>query len=417
MQRWRLWLAVFMALTAITLGMGTAAAQGEQASVRLDGRILFRVSSTEQDTASARAQRVQQRLQALLDNPGAITPARVEAVAEGAERAIVVAGVPVVTVTQQDADDNAVALDVLAGQWAAAIDRGLEEAARQRLSPLGRFGAEIAGSIRTSFSRLGESLLTVVPRALAALLLLLTFALAAILIRRFLRFAFKYIISDRTLENLIRQVTYYAIWIVGIFLAADALGFEPEVVVTGLGLGGLVLGFALRDVLSNFVSGLLLLFLRPFALGDQIVVGDTEGTVERIDLRATQVRAYDGRVVLVPNAEVFSSRIVNNTADPVRRGSVDITIDYDSDLRRAAEEMVLAAKGAPGVLPDPEPTVRARELSTSGVRLEVRFWTDSRRSDYLATSSAVRTAVVEALQEAGIEMPTPTVELASHPSG
>lgn len=399
-------------LLALVVGAAwtpAASAQGEHVSVRLDGRILFRVGATDEDTGAARAERIEQRLRALLDNPAAITAAQVEPVADGQERSVLVGGIPVVTVTSDDAADNALDIDTLARQWATAIDLGLAEAARQRLSPLGRFGAEMEGALRTSFSRLGESVITVIPRALAALLLLLLFAVVAVIIRRLLRVVFRHVIGDRTLENLIRQVTYYAIWIVGIFLAADALGFEPEVVVTGLGLTGLVLGFALRDVLSNFVSGLLLLFLRPFALGDQIVVGETEGTVERIDLRATQVRAYDGRVVLVPNAEVFTSRIVNNTADPVRRGSVEVTVAYEADLRRAEEVLRSAARAAPGVLAEPPPNVRARELLTDGVQLEVRFWTDSRRSDYLATSSAVRTSVVEALREAGIELPPPTM--------
>jgi small-conductance mechanosensitive channel len=174
-----------------------------------------------------------------------------------------------------------------------------------------------------------------------------------------------------------------------------------------------VLGFALRDVLSNFVSGLLLLLLRPFALGDQIVVGETEGSVERIDLRATQVRAYDGRVVLVPNAEVFTSRIVNNTADPIRRGSVEVTLAYEADLALARRVLLTAALEAEGVLPEPPPSLRARELSSDGIRLEVRFWTDSRRSDFLAATSAVRESAVAVLTENAIPLPRPVVELVS----
>lgn len=80
-----------------------------------------------------------------------------------------------------------------------------------------------------------------------------------------------------------KQLTYYAIITLGFFVAADALGFDPSTVAAALGLPGLVLGFALKDILSNFVSGLLLLTLRPFWIGDQIVVGDLEGSVEKIE--------------------------------------------------------------------------------------------------------------------------------------
>src|SRR5690606_22039946 len=126
--------------------------------------------------------------------------------------------------------------------------------------------------------------------------------------------------NDLTVENLVRQVSYYAVWVLGIIVAASAFGLEPSTLATGLGLTSLALGFALKDILSNFVSGLLILTLRPFQLGDQIIIGETEGSVERIELRATQIRTYDGRRVLVPNAETFTSRVTNNTAAPIRRG-------------------------------------------------------------------------------------------------
>lgn len=194
-------------------------------------------------------------------------------------------------------------------------------------------------------------------------------------------------------------------------MALDAFGFDPRTVATGLGLTGLALGFALKDVLSNFVSGILILTLRPFELGDQIVVDETEGNVERIELRATQLRTYDGRVVLVPNAEVFTSRIINNTAAPIRRSSVELFIGYDSDLQKVVNVVTDAAQSAAGVLAEPRVSVRIRELGQDDVVVEVRFWTDSRRSDFVATTSAVRIAIVGALKQAGIGLPDPDVRI------
>jgi len=194
-------------------------------------------------------------------------------------------------------------------------------------------------------------------------------------------------------------------------VALDAFGFDPRTVATGLGLTGLALGFALKDVLSNFVSGILILTLRPFELGDQIVVDETEGNVERIELRATQLRTYDGRVVLVPNAEVFTSRIINNTAAPIRRSSVELFIGYDSDLQKVVNVVTDAAQSAAGVLAEPRVSVRIRELGQDDVVVEVRFWTDSRRSDFVATTSAVRIAIVGALKQAGIGLPDPDVRI------
>jgi small-conductance mechanosensitive channel len=174
---------------------------------------------------------------------------------------------------------------------------------------------------------------------------------------------------------------------------------------------GLALGFALKDILSNFISGILILVLRPFELGDQIVVGETEGNVERIELRATQLRTYDGRVVLVPNAEVFTSRITNNTAAPIRRSSVTLFIGYDSDLQTAVTVMTEAAQATEAVLKDPPVSVRIRELGQDDILVVVRFWTDSRRSDFVATTSAVRGAIVLAFKDAGIGLPDPDVRV------
>ena len=86
-------------------------------------------------------------------------------------------------------------------------------------------------------------------------------------------------------------------------MTLNAAGMNLETMATTLGLGGVAVGFALKDILSNLVSGVLLLAMRPFEIGDQIAIGDTEGTVENIELRATQIRTYDGRLVLIPNAE------------------------------------------------------------------------------------------------------------------
>lgn len=172
-----------------------------------------------------------------------------------------------------------------------------------------------------------------------------------------------------------------------------------------------MLGFALKDVLSNFVSGVLLLMLRPFKIGDQIVIGELEGSVERIELRATRLRAYDGRVMLVPNAEVFTSRIVNNTADPVRRGSVEVWLGYDADLRQAVEVIGAATRSAGGVLASPAPVVRLDQLGEDDLLLEVTFWTDSRRADYKNTASAVREAIVTAFKAAHLPLPDPDVRI------
>lgn len=401
-----LWL-VPTALALLAVGAAPSLAQEERVTVRLDGRALFRVSAAEGLEADARARRVERRLVALLERPQAIAPARVER--SDTERIVTVTGAPVVRVTETDAQENLTTVDALAAQWSAAVDRALVRGASRRQSSAARFAAEVRASVETAFARLLESAITLIPRALAALVVLLVFWATAASVRAVLRAVFRRVVSDTTLENLLKQVAYYAVWALGIAVAVDALGIDPQAAATGLGLTGLALGFALKDVISNFVSGLLILLLRPFHLGDQIVVGETEGTLERITLRATEIRTYDGRLVLVPNAELFTSRVTNNTAAPIRRGSVELFLGYDSSLQEAVEVIRTAAQTTTGVLEDPAASVRVRELGQDDLVVEARFWADSRRSDFLATQSAVRAAIVAALREAGIGLPDPDV--------
>jgi small-conductance mechanosensitive channel len=385
--------------------MGGAQAQDDRATVRLDGRMLFQVGEAEGTTAPERARRIERRLQTLVDTPTAREPASVQVA--GDRRVVSIAGVPIVTITPEDAQDNVTSPDALAVAWAGTVDRAIERARKRRLSFGGRFLAETQASMETAFARLIDSTVYVVPRALAALVVITLFWLLARLIRLGLRAFFRRFVKDETTESLVKQVIYYAIVAIGLIVAVDALGFEPQTVITGLGLTGLALGFALKDIISNFVSGILILSLRPFDLDDQIVVGSTEGSVERIELRATQIRTYDGRVALVPNAEVFTSRIINNTAHPIRRGSVVLHLGYDEDLDRAIRALFAAVPQAAGVTADRPGSVRVQELGPDDIVLEATFWTDSRRSDFNDTASAVRSAIVATFKREGIGLPDP----------
>lgn len=398
----------WLSLVAIAVGLGAtpASAQSDLATVRLDGRAIFQVGSGMPGTSPAeRVDTIEGRLNGLLRNIDAIGPAVARQTPSG--WAVTVSGVPVVTVTARDAEDNVTTPKALATQWAESLDSALDRARQRRLGWEGRLSAETSASVEAAVGRLGEGAIRIIPRAVAAILVLVAFWLLARAVRWMLRLAFRRRVDDLTTASLFKQLSYYAILSVGFFVALDALGFDPGTVAAGVGLTGVVLGFALKDILSNFVCGLLLLILRPFEIGDQIVVGDLEGSVERIELRATRLRAYDGRVLLVPNAEVFTSRLINNTADPVRRGKVTVWIGYDADIAAAAGVAREAAGAADEVLDTPPPLVRVDDLGASDIALEVTFWTDSRRSDFKNTASAVRQRIIDSFRSHGIGLPTP----------
>lgn len=378
-------------------------AQDERATVRLDGRTVLRLGPNEELDAVTRANRVEQRLFTLLENPDSIAPAIIEF--SGDERIIAVSGVPIVTVTETDAEDNVTTLDALATQWAQVIDTQLQRGRERRQTT----GWQVQLTVESAFAQIIESITSILPRILAAVLIIVFFWGAAALVRWLMRELFKYFIKDRTVENLIRQLVYYTIWLLGVLVAVNAMGFDPQTVATGIGLTSLALGFALQDILSNFVSGILILLLRPFELGDQIIVGTTEGSVERIALRAMRIRAYDGRIILVPNAELFTSRVTNNTASPVRRASVDVHLSYDADLNTALRVIKETVQATQGVLPQPAVVLLVQELGQADICIEVRFWADSTRMDFLETMSEANRRILEALKMAGVSLPDPAM--------
>lgn len=389
-----------------------AAAQVDDglATVRLDGRALFRLGGTEELEARLRARQIERQLLTVLETPQGISRARIAAAGENAaSRQITMAGRVLMQVTREDAEANGMALDAQAREWASILETALAQASTRRTSERARFVTDVRASIDTAFARLLEAAISIVPRALAALLVIGVFWALAAGVRAVVRMISRRLIHDRTVENLIKQVSYYTVWLLGLIVAATAFGLEPGALATGLGLTSLALGFALKDILSNFVSGLLILTLRPFQLGDQIVIGETEGTVERIELRATQIRTYDGRRVLVPNADTFTSRVTNNTAAPVRRGQVVCYLGYDVELQKVLRVLEEATLRAEGVIAEPQPSVAIREMGQSELAFQVQFWCDSRRSDFMLTASRVRANLIDALRAAGIALPGPAV--------
>jgi small conductance mechanosensitive channel len=148
--------------------------------------------------------------------------------------------------------------------------------------------------------------------------------------------------------------------------------------VSTLGIGGVALGFAFKDIFQNFVAGILLLVGQPFRVGDQIRMGEHEGTVDEILTRATYLKTYDGRRVIIPNSDLFTNAVTVNTAFATRRMEYDIGIGYGDDIE-AARAIVLGVLGSiDGVLPDPKADVIVVALADSTVVLRARWWSSSR---------------------------------------
>jgi small-conductance mechanosensitive channel len=151
-------------------------------------------------------------------------------------------------------------------------------------------------------------------------------------------------------------------------------GFTPGQLVSVLGLSSVAIGFAFRDILQNFLSGILLLLSEPFRIGDQIKSGDFEGTVENIQTRATSIVTYDGRRIVMPNSTLFVNPVTVNTANEKRRLEYDIKLPKDSDIQKMRQVVLRAVTPLPHVLEDPSPDVLLVGFTDNDVTLRLRWW-------------------------------------------
>jgi len=183
---------------------------------------------------------------------------------------------------------------------------------------------------------------------------------------------------------------------------------KPAYVLATLGVGSIAIGFAFKDILQNWLAGLLLLVRQPFRRGDQIVVGKHEGTVERIEARATLIRTYDGKRVIIPNSSVYTESVTVNTAFGLRRSEHDVGIGYGDDVSKACDVICHALKNLPGVAADPVPEAIPWELAGSSVKIRARWWTEPQQARVVHARGRVIQAIKQALVKAGIDLPFPT---------
>ncbi|MEF8880238.1 MAG: mechanosensitive ion channel family protein [Candidatus Nanohaloarchaea archaeon] len=204
-----------------------------------------------------------------------------------------------------------------------------------------------------------------------------------------------------------KKLTAYIIYPLTFVAVMGVFGFPLSALAGAVGLIGLGISFALKDMIANFFSGVLILTTRPFKVGDQISVDDESGTVQDIKIRATDVRTYDGRKVIVPNSKLYNDTVINNTAYDERRFDVVVGISYEDDIETAKEQAMQALEDTEKVSSEPEPQVLVSELGGSSVNLKLRGWTRPSRASLVSASSDVTKIVKEYYDDEGIDIPYP----------
>ncbi|MBY0335944.1 MAG: mechanosensitive ion channel family protein [Acetobacteraceae bacterium] len=264
---------------------------------------------------------------------------------------------------------------------------------------------------------LARAALAFLPGVLFGLLVLGLFVLLARAVRAGVGRAVRYRSEAPGLATVLGRIAGGLTTLVGVLVGA-AIAF-PSINAADLfgvlGIGGVAIGFAFRDILQNLLAGILLLLTRPFRLGDQIKAGEFEGTVEDIQIRATTIRTYDNRRAVIPNSDLFSGKVLVNTAYDKRRVTLDFGIGNGDDIALAKRVILDAARGAEGVLADPAPVVRVAELGDVAVRLRLFLWVDPpQRVEVLDVADRVLEAAKPALAGAGVDLPFPTQVVLFH---
>lgn len=213
--------------------------------------------------------------------------------------------------------------------------------------------------------------------------------------------------GDRHATRTAERFTGYIIYSITFLLVLGALGVPLSSIGAAVGLIGLGVSFALRDVIANFISGMFILINKPFRIGDQIEVDGYEGTVRDIQMRASRVEAYDGRMLIVPNSKLYNNIVVNNTDGRERRFEVLVGVSFESDIGEARDQAEKALRDAKNVRERPEPQVMVKELGDSSVELRLWGWTDPRNADQLEAASEVVELTKQRFDQEGIEIPFP----------
>ena len=274
--------------------------------------------------------------------------------------------------------------------------------------------ADIGESMET-INGIVDGFFSVLPKIGIGVVVFIVFMIIARLVRSAINRA-QFGDSGSALSTVFGRVAYWIILLIGLFIALTVVipSLTPAQLIGGLGIGGLAIGFAFQDIFSNLLAGILILIRQPFRVGDEIESGDFRGRVEAIETRATFIRTFDNRRIIIPNSQIYSDPLKVWNAYDIRRSEYEIGIGYGDDIRAAKEVILKAVKETEGVSDERAPDVLVVDLAASWITIKARWWHESVRGTEVRTSSDVIENIAYALTEAGIDMPFETNVMLFH---
>lgn len=245
-----------------------------------------------------------------------------------------------------------------------------------------------------------------IPNLLTALAIFIVSLYVARIVSNLLRRVLNRRKAPAGVTHLLAQLTLWTIIAAGTITALQRF-FDVTAFLAGLGILGFTVGFALQDVMKNFASGIILLLQQPFHVGETIGVKGFDGIVLTIDMRSTEMRTTDGRIVILPNADVLANPIINYSRANHRRVDLVINLPHTCEPDTARQIFLDAIQTVDGFIDSPKPVVVLNNLTNSGMELNANFWIDITKNDPLQAKDVVLMKVKSALKAAGIEIPHP----------
>lgn len=259
-----------------------------------------------------------------------------------------------------------------------------------------------------SFFADGNWLEVITPYAINLVVAILIYVVGKWIAKRLLTLIAKMMDSrgmDDALKDFLSSILSVLFSFVVVLVALEQLGVDTTSLLALLGAAGLAVGLALKDSLSNFAAGVMLILFKPFKLGDYVEAGDTSGVVEKISVFNTIMKTPDNKEVIVPNAQIYSGTITNYSAKPTRRVDLVIGIGYDDDMKKARDLIKQVLDADDRVLAEPETVIAVGELGDSSVNFLVRPWVKS--ADYWGVYWDSLESIKETFDNNGISIPFP----------
>jgi small conductance mechanosensitive channel len=264
----------------------------------------------------------------------------------------------------------------------------------------------LENAMQEYFTTLAENFIYSIPNLVAAILILFISIYGGVLLSRILWRVLERNNAEPGIMHLLTKTLKWTFIILGIVTALQRF-FNVTAFLTGLGIIGFTVGFAMQNIVQNFVSGVILLVQQPFKVGHSVGIAGFDGTVLKIGLRTTEMKALDGRIVFLPNADVLSQPIINYTRASLRRVELPIGVAYDSNPDVVRAIILDELRNVTGFLAAPEPQVLFHTFGASSIDINVLFWVDTAIASPLAAKDNALINIKKAFEKKKVEIPYP----------